>query len=162
MSEVVIVVVTPRKIESTSDEISAIENAFKNVESLATARKRSYHETSRIPIIGPVTAKGRAIAMDPPSDDEIILALQKIPSGKSLAKQVQDGPKQRFEIVKEKTADYLDPPRFYPLLGESQLHHSHYKCTVHLESASGTSHQRQIAPCVVYVDHQHFHLVTGD
>ena len=33
--------------------------------------------------------------------------------------------------MKEQIADYVDPPRFYPLIGPAQLHHCHYKCTVY-------------------------------
>ena len=34
-------------------------------------------------------------------------------------------------LVKEKIADYVDPPRVMPLVGPVQLHHAHYKCTVY-------------------------------
>ena len=36
-----------------------------------------------------------------------------------------------MRIVKEPIADYIDPPRVYPLAGPAQLHHAHYKCVVY-------------------------------
>ena len=37
--------------------------------------------------------------------------------------------RNNIRIVKERIADYIDPPRFVPLIGPAQLHHAHYKCT---------------------------------
>ncbi|MEM6470617.1 MAG: hypothetical protein AAF802_13755 [Planctomycetota bacterium] len=121
----------------------------------------------RVPILGPVTSGGPPIALDPPSDDEVIRALEK-------ARPVQGGipllwEKQRNDvrIIKEKIADYVDPPRFYPLIGPAQLHHAHYKCTIYFEERTTvgypvphTLHDREAVE-VVYIDHNHFHMV-GD
>ena len=64
--------------------------------------------------LGPTTSGGPIVALDPPSDDEIMHALE-------TARPVQGGipmlwEKQRnnVRIIKEKIADYMDPPRFYP------------------------------------------------
>lgn len=161
MNEVVVVVVTPRKMEPKADATSALQNAMEKAKATAATPGPKYNATSRIPIIGPITVKGEAVALDPPSDDEIIQALKKIPSGRLLAEQSKEGPKQKFEIVREKIADYLDPQEFVPLIGDARLHHAHYKCTVYIESADKTVEQKQIAPCIVYIDHQHFHLIGG-
>lgn len=118
----------------------------------------------RVPIMGPLTAGGPAIALDPPSDDEVMRALEK-------ARPVQGGfpflsEKQRnnVRIVKEKIADYIDPPRFVPLMGPAQLHHAHYKCTIFFEERvirtwpiPHSTEDETIE--VVYVDHNHFHMV---
>ncbi len=77
--------------------------------------------------------------------------------------------KQRNDvrIIKEKIADYVDPPRFYPLIGPAQLHHAHYKCTIYFEEKTiigypvpHTLHDRESIE-MVYIDHNHFHMV-GD
>ena len=121
----------------------------------------------RVPILGPTTSGGEPVALDPPSDDEVMHALEK-------ARPVQGGipllyEKQRNDvrIVKEKIADYVDPPRFYPLIGPAKLHHAHYKCTIYFEEKTTigypvphTLHDREAVE-VVYIDHNHFHMV-GD
>ncbi len=121
----------------------------------------------RVPILGPTTSGGPVVALDPPTDDEIIHALEK-------ARPVQGGIPLLYErqrngvrIIKEKIADYIDPPRFYPLIGPAQLHHAHYKCTVYFDEKTTigypvphTLHDREAIE-VVYIDHNHFHMV-GD
>jgi hypothetical protein len=68
----------------------------------------------RVPILGPTTSSGPIVALDPPTDDEVMHALES-------ARPVQGGvpliwEKQRNDvrILKEKISDYHDPPRFYP------------------------------------------------
>jgi hypothetical protein len=121
----------------------------------------------RVPILGPTTSGGPPVALDPPTDDEVMLALEK-------ARPVQGGipliyEKQRNDvrIIKEKIADYVDPPRFYPLIGPAQLHHAHYKCTIYFEEKTiigypvpHTLHDRESVE-VIYIDHNHLHMV-GD
>jgi len=121
----------------------------------------------RVPVLGPTTAGGPPVALDPPTDDEVIHALEK-------ARPVQGGvpflyEKQRnnVRIIKEKIADYIDPPRFYPLIGPAQLHHAHYKCTVYCSERAivgypvpHTLDDREVIE-VMYIDHNHFHMV-GD
>lgn len=121
----------------------------------------------RVPILGPTTSGGPIVALDPPTDDEIMHALEK-------ARPVQGGipllwEKQRnnVRIIKEKIADYVDPPRFYPLIGPAQLHHAHYKCTVYFDEkvivgypVPHTMDDREAVE-TIYIDHNHFHMV-GD
>jgi hypothetical protein len=121
----------------------------------------------RVPILGPTTSGGPIVALDPPTDDEIMHALEK-------ARPVQGGipllwEKQRNDvrIIKEKIADYIDPPRFYPLIGPAQLHHAHYKCTVYFDEKVIVGYpvphtlDNHEATEVIYIDHNHFHMV-GD
>jgi hypothetical protein len=119
----------------------------------------------KVPILGPVTQGGPPVALDPPSDDQIIRALER-------ARPLQGGipfceTKQRdnIRITKELIADYTDPPRFVPHIGPAQLHHAHYKCTIYY---SETTHvgwpipytiENEDAREVIYVDHDHFHMV---
>ena len=118
-----------------------------------------------VPILGPIAAGGPTTALDPPSDDEVMRAFEKarpIQGGVPFLRETQ---RINVRIVKEKIADYIDPPRHYPLLGPAQLHHAHYKCTIYyseirwigwpiphmLEDEDGAE--------VLYIDHNHFHMV---
>ena len=118
----------------------------------------------RVPIMEPLSQGGPAAALDPPSDDEVIRALEK-------ARPVEKGipflwTRQRndIRIVKEKIADYVDPPRVYPTIGPAQLHHAHYKCTIYFEEITRNGWPlpyttRDDSVEVIYIDHNHFHRV---
>ena len=122
---------------------------------------------SRVPILGPLTQGGPVTALDPPSDDEVWWAFER-------ARSVQGGIPFLFEtqrnnvtIIKEKIADYIDPPRVVPLIGPAQLHHAHYKCTIYFTERRIVGWPiphtliNEDAAEVVYVDHNHFHM-AGD
>jgi hypothetical protein len=121
----------------------------------------------RVPILGPLTQGGPAVALDPPSDDEVIRAWERAnpqQGGVPLLYEVQ---RNNVQIVKEKIADYIDPPRHVPLIGPAQLHHAHYKCTVYYSEKKyiGWPIPHTIIDSdsteVLYIDHNHFHMV-GD
>jgi len=125
----------------------------------------AHERYDRAPILGPITAGGPAIALDEPSDDEVMVALEK-------ARPVQGGfpmlwEKQRNDvrIVKEKIADYIDPPRVVPLIGPAQLHHAHYKCSIFFSERTivgwPVPHwlEDEDTVEVIYIDHNHFHMV---
>jgi beta-lactamase regulating signal transducer with metallopeptidase domain len=111
-----------------------------------------------VKVKGPVTSEGPVPELDPPSDDEVLRAAAlatywHVLSGQFRKKQSKAfGERKNLRIVKEKIAEYLDPPKYYPGIGEAQLHHVHYKCTLY-------SHEPDERPEweVVYVDHNHFH-----
>ena len=73
--------------------------------------------------------------------------------------------RNNVKIVKEKIADYVDPPRFYPLLGPAQLHHCHYKCTAYFTEITRVgwpvpfTKVDEDASEVLYIDHNRFHVV---
>ena len=75
--------------------------------------------------------------------------------------------RKNLRIVKEKIADYVDPPRFVPLIGPAQLHHAHYKCTIYSTEETDVGwpvpHKQvdENAQAVIYIDHQHFHHVRS-
>lgn len=119
---------------------------------------------ARVPILGPLTEGGPAVALDPPSDDEVWWALERANSVQGGFPFLNEVQRNNVTIIKEKIADYVDPPRVIPLIGPAQLHHAHYKCTVYYS-------ERRIAGWpiphtlidedaveVVYVDHNHFHM----
>lgn len=119
----------------------------------------------RVPILGPITSGAEPIALDPPSDDEVMRALEK-------ARPVEGGIPGLFEktrnnvrIVKEKIADYVDEPRVVPLIGPAQLHHAHYKCTIYYTEVTRVGWPiphtlvDEDTREVIYIDHNHYHMV---
>lgn len=125
----------------------------------------AHERYDRVPIMGPITAGGPPVAIDPPSDDEVMVALEKarpIEGGLPLLHEVQ---RNNVRIVKEKIADYVDPPRFVPMIGPAQLHHAHYKCTVYFEEVTYVGWplphtiRDEDSVEVLYIDHNHFHMV---
>jgi hypothetical protein len=119
----------------------------------------------RMPVLGPVTPGSPTTALDTPSEDEVMRALEK-------AKPIQGGLPGLYEvqrcnvhIVTEPVTDYIDPPRVYPLVGPAQLHHAHYKCIVYYTEVTWVGWPipyktaREEAQDVVYIDHDHLHMV---
>jgi hypothetical protein len=120
---------------------------------------------NRVPILGPITSGGTPVALDPPSDDEIMRALEKADSVEGGVPLLFERQRNNVRIIKEPIADYVDPPRVYPLVGPAQLHHAHYKCTIYysettrvgwpLPYTTTDEDSRQ----VIYIDHNHLHMV---
>ena len=72
--------------------------------------------------------------------------------------------RNNVRISREKIADYIDPPRVYPLIGPAQLHHAHYKCTVYFTEVTRVGYPvpyttRDDSVEVLYIDHNHLHMV---
>jgi hypothetical protein len=76
--------------------------------------------------------------------------------------------RNNVRIVRELCADYVDPARFYPLVGPAQQHHAHYKCTVYYSERTyvGWPIPHRLddddAIEVIYIDHNHLHMVGSD
>ena len=60
-------------------------------------------------------------------------------------------------IVKVKTLDEIDPPRYVPNLGPAQLHRAQYQCFIYYDTDDGVG---QVL--VVFIDHDHYHMVGYD
>ena len=65
-------------------------------------------------------------------------------------------------FVTENIADVVDPVRYYPLIGNAQLHHCHWKCTIYYTETKMSSwpfafmtKRRRIE--VIYIDLDHLH-----
>jgi len=131
----------------------------------AEDRAWEHERYDRVPIMGPITAGGPVKALDPPSDDEVMRALEKARPLEGGLPFLYEKQRNNVRIVKEKIADYVDPPRVIPLAGPVQLHHAHYKCTIYFEEITwvGWPIPHQIidenASEVIYIDHNHFHIV---
>lgn len=122
----------------------------------------------RVPILGPIDdSGGPPVAIDPPSDDEVMRALEKARPIEGGIPMLWVRNRNDVRIVKEKIADYVDPVRVYPMIGPAQQHHAHYKCTVYYEDVRRIGWpvphtiRDEDAREVIYVDHNHLHMV-GD
>ncbi|MBA2117818.1 hypothetical protein [Bremerella alba] len=119
----------------------------------------------RAPILPPIPPGAPHVALDPPSDDEVMRALERarpVEGGLPFLHEVQ---RNNVRITKEKIADYIDPPRVMPLVGPVQLHHAHYKCTVYYTEVKRIGWpiphtlRDEDTREVIYIDHNHLHRV---
>ena len=105
------------------------------------------------------------MALDPPSDDEVMRALEKAQPIEGGIPFLWERNRNNVRIVKRKIADYVDPPRVYPLIGPAQLHHAHYCCTIYYEDVRRIGWpiphtlEDQESVEVIYIDHNHLHMV---
>ncbi len=119
----------------------------------------------RVPILGPIQSGGEIVALDPPSDDEVMWALEKANPVQGGIPFLHERSRNNVRIVKEKISDYIDPPRVYPMIGPAQQHHAHYKCTIYYEDVRRIGwpvpHTLRDLDSqeVVYIDHNHLHMV---
>jgi hypothetical protein len=102
----------------------------------------------------------------PPSDDEVLRALE------VCCPLEADGPISRVRrtnvrIVKDKIADYVDPPRVVPMIGPTQLHHVHYKTTIYFDEETRivwpidhTLRKKALSE-VIYMDKNHYHKMPA-
>ena len=119
----------------------------------------------RVPILGPIQSGGPPIALDTPSDDEVMRALEKARPIEGGVPFLWERNRNNVRIVKCKISDYVDPVRVYPLIGPAQQHHAHYKCTIYYEDVRRigwpvphTLRDEDVQE-VIYVDHNHLHMV---
>jgi hypothetical protein len=126
--------------------------------------KWNHERYDRAVILPPIPPGGPTVAIDPPSDDEVMRALEEIDPVQGGFPLLHEEQRNNVRIVKEKIADYLDPPRVYPLIGPAQLHHSHWKCTVYYTRVTRPGwplpqHIIDESQEVIYIDHNHLHMV---
>lgn len=120
---------------------------------------------NRVPILGPLTSGGPVTALDPPSDDEVMRALERARPVQGNVPMLYEKQRNNVRIVKEKIADYVDPPRVVPLIGPVQQHHAHYKCTIYYTEVTRVGWPLPYTTVdedtveVIYIDHNHFHMV---
>ena len=127
----------------------------------------NYERYERAPVLGPLQPGGPCEALDEPSDDEVMRALEKARPVQGNWPFLYEVQRNNVRITKCKISDYVDPPRHYPLVGPAQLHRAHYKCTVYFQEVKRIGwpvpHTLVDEDCqeVVYIDHDHLHMV-GD
>jgi hypothetical protein len=110
----------------------------------------------RVPVIGPITYGDVPVAHAPPSPSEVLRALKKTDSEEGDVPLLHKRSPSNVRITIERFAEYVDPPRVYPLIGLAQQHHAHYKCTIY---STDTTRAAEGPRQVVYVDHNHLHIV---
>jgi RNA polymerase sigma factor (sigma-70 family) len=64
----------------------------------------------------------------PPSEGEVLRALHQ---GRRDVPTVLNVRRGDISLVMERLAKQVDPSRFFPLVGEAELHHYHWKCTAY-------------------------------
>ena len=125
----------------------------------------NHERYERAPILGPIIPGGPMVALDPPSDDEVIRAWEKANPVQGGLPFLHEKQRNNVRIVKDKIADYVDPPRVVPLIGPVQLHHAHYKCTIYYTEVTRVGWPvphtlvDEDSQEVVYIDHNHYHMV---
>jgi hypothetical protein len=125
----------------------------------------NHERYERAPILPPIVPGGPTVALDPPSDDEVCRAWEKANPIQGGLPFLHERQRNNVRILKEKIADYIDPPRVVPLLGPVQLHHAHYKCTIYYSEVTRVGWPvpyttvDEDAQEVIYIDHNHFHMV---
>lgn len=97
---------------------------------------------------------------DEPDDAQVLRAASRITRGIPFIYQES---RDDIQIVKERIADHIDPPRFYPLVGYAQQHHCKWKCTIYYTETIEAVYPiplRLVQPRVevVYIDKNHLHL----
>ena len=125
----------------------------------------NHERYEKVQILGPLVPGAPTEALDPPSDDEVMRAWERanpIQGGLPFLHEYQ---RNNVRIIKDKIADYVDPPRVVPLLGPVQLHHCHYKCTIYYSETTRVGWPiphtlvDEDSQEVIYIDHNHFHMV---
>ncbi|HUT09440.1 MAG TPA: hypothetical protein VMY42_03005 [Thermoguttaceae bacterium] len=119
----------------------------------------------RVAILGPLTAGGPAKGLDPPSDDEIIRALEKANPTEGGLPFLHEVQRNNVQIIVEPIDEFVDPIRVVPLVGPVQLHHAHYKCIINYTETTRVgwpipyTFTDEDSQEVIYLDHDHFHMV---
>jgi len=124
-----------------------------------------HEKYKKSPILGPIAPGAPCVAVDTPSDDEVMQSLERVRPVRGGIPLLWERERNNVRIVKDKIADYIDPPRVYPLVGPAQQHHAHYKCTVYFTEVTRVGWPLPYttsvddAQEVVYIDHNHLHMV---
>jgi hypothetical protein len=107
------------------------------------------------------------IALDPPTDDQVIRVLNKARPIDGSVPGLEVTMRNVKGITKDLIADYVDPPRVMPLVGPVQLHHAHYRCTVYFEEITHVGWplphmiKTENGKETLYIDRDHLHRVGG-
>ena len=143
--------------------------AFMPVQPWATERMEEKFSTAgkndfRTPVMPPIRPGfPPPLCVDPPSQQQILRAMPRVTRG---VPYVYEEFRDNMQFVVEKIVDKIDPPRFFPLVGPAQLHHCHYKCTVHYVETIDSTYPYSVRinenrVQVVYIDKDHLHLCVG-
>lgn len=131
-----------------------IEDTYKNEE-----------RYDKVPILDAVEGEhAPLICQDPPSADEVMMALpDEAGGGFTFVAETQ---RNNVRMTVEPIVDRLDECRFYPMVGPARLHHCHYKCTVYYDKIIRSDWPvpfrfKDETVQVVYIDHDHLVRCAG-
>lgn len=120
----------------------------------------------KVPILDPIE-DGHVAAIDEPSDDLVLRQLERVRKTTGTVPFLDSTYRNDIRIMKVRIADYVDEPRFFPMVGPAQLHHSHWKCTVYFTQVTNVGWpiphtlKNTDASEVLYIDLDHLHRVGG-
>jgi hypothetical protein len=117
-------------------------------------------EAIQTPILPPIKAGETPLCEKPPTESEILRALPPLAYG---IPGIFSRSREEYDFRIEKMQDRIDPPRFFPLIGQAQLHHCHWKCTVTFTETVEFTYPTEARYSkrqseVIYIDRDHFHL----
>jgi RNA polymerase sigma factor (sigma-70 family) len=72
-----------------------------------------------------------------PPIEEILRGLPRVPRGVPYVFEVY---RDEVTVVAERLTRQVDPPRFFPRVGQAELHHQHWKCTAYYTETVETSY----------------------
>ncbi len=104
---------------------------------------------ARLTVLGPTTSESKPAAYVPLSEHEVLHAIE--------MRRKETGEQRLTKRTFTKTAlkkisEKIDPARFVPLIGNAELHHTLYECTLTYAENEGLVD-------TIYIDHVHFHLI---
>ena len=119
----------------------------------------------RVPILGPITSGGPPVALDPPSDDEVMRALEKVHPVQGGVPMLWERNRNNVRIVKNqdcrlrRSAARLSAGRPGSATSRSlQVHDLLRRRPPH--RLAGAAHApRRRGEEVIYIDHNHLHMV---
>ncbi|MDY3552491.1 hypothetical protein R5W24_001574 [Gemmata sp. JC717] len=127
-------------------------------------QKFNHQNDGRVPIMPPVRdGFPPPICEDEPSDQEVLRAMPRVPRG---VPGIYETFRDDISIVKNRLVDKIDPPRFFPLVGQAQLHHCHWECVVYYTELVQSdypfpTYRKKQRVQVIYIDKDHLHLYVG-
>jgi hypothetical protein len=102
-------------------------------------------------------------AAEPPTQDEVLKALCKAHRDGTLENNVT---RTKIRMLIEPVKDSVDPPSSQPHVGQVQMHHIRFKCTVYYTETSQVDlpspHKTVDENCkeVIYINRDHLHRVA--
>jgi hypothetical protein len=146
------VLVGARKIGLDGLQVGTRVSIRMDPASSAIAEIRALEESRQITIL----PSGKDVErFASPSIDEVLSLL--LPKGSRGVPLIHEVFRDDIQLVAERILDRTDPPRFFPQVGRAQLHHCHWKCTVHYTETVESSYPfpftaRRPRVEVVYID----------
>jgi hypothetical protein len=117
-----------------------------------------------MPLVPPIRAgEPLPICEEPPSDAEVLRAMRRVVCEVPFCSETF---RDDVVIVKNRLVDKIDPPRYFPLVGQAQLHHCHWECVVYYTELTQFAspfpvYLKKPRTQVIYIDKDFLHLYDG-